>query len=259
MAGSESCGVYDEIGTTYSVTRRPDPRLADEIHDALGPARTVVNVGAGTGNYEATDRFVVAVEPSRSMTAQRTSNAPVLRAAAEHLPFPSDTFDAAMALLTIHHWSDAASGLDEMRRISRRQVVWFCAPLNPDMFWPMRYFPEASKLPSVTSPPGEALLREHLDIREIRTLRVPHDCVDGFGAAYWARPEAYLDPTIQAGMSWLALLEPEAHRAGTERLAADLATGRWERHHGHLRSDDDFDGGLRIAIAHPGQPNPNNP
>lgn len=157
-----------------------------------------------------------------------------------------------MARLTIHHWSDPASGLDEMRRVSRRQVVWFCVPLDPDMFWPMRYFPDASQLPSVVSPPGEALLREHLDIREIRTMRVPRDCVDGFGAGYWARPEAYLDPTVQAGMSWLALLTPEARRAGTVRLAADLTSGRWERHHGDLRSQDDFDGGLRIAIAHTG-------
>ena len=209
----------------------------------------MVNVGAGTGNYEPADRLVVAVEPSVEMIRQRTSPAPVVRARAEQLPFGDGAFDAAMALLTTHHWDDPATGLDELRRVSRRQVVWFCEPLDPAWFWPLRYFPEAAHLPSVAAPPGAGLLRDRLDVREIRTLRIPHDCTDGFGVAYWARPEAYLEPVVQAGMSWLALLDPAARRAGTERLATDLASGRWDRQFGRLRALHDFDGGLRIAIA----------
>jgi SAM-dependent methyltransferase len=240
---------YDEIGRTYARTRRPDQRLAREVDRALGPARTILNVGAGSGNYEPAGRVVVALEPSMAMIRQRTSRAAVVRGSAERLPFADAAFDAAMALLTMHHWHDPAAGLDELRRVSRRQVIWYCEPLDPATFWPLRYFPEASRLPFVASPPGEALLRARLDVREIRTLRIPSDCTDGFGVAYWARPEAYLDPIIQDGMSWLALLDPAARRSGTARLAEDLASGAWERHLGHLRTQPDFDGGLRIAIA----------
>ena len=128
-------------------------------------------------------------------------------------------------------------------------MIWFCEPLDPTTFWPLRYFPEAAQLPSVTSAPDEAMLRARLDVQEIRTLRIAPDCSDGFGAAYWARPEAYLDPIVQAGMSWLALLDPAARRSGAERLAADLASGEWDRRHGHLHAEQDFDGGLRIAVA----------
>ena len=241
---------YDAIGTTYARTRVPDPRIAVEIARALGAARSVVNVGAGTGNYEPGDRVVVAVEPSTSMIRQRTSSASVVRAVCEQLPFGDRAFDAAMALLTIHHWDDPSTGLDELRRVSTRQVVWYCEPLGGQTFWPLRYFPEAAQLPSFASPPGVALLRERLDVREIRTVRIPRDCSDGFGVAYWARPDAYLDPVVQAGMSWLALLDGSARRAGADRLAADLASGEWDRRFGHLRTADHFDGGLRIAIAY---------
>jgi SAM-dependent methyltransferase len=246
VADAVSGAVYEVIGTTYQRTRRPDPRIAREILDLLGSARTVLNVGAGTGNYEPTDRLVIAVEPSPTMIAQRTAPTPVVRASAERLSFPSGAFDAAMALLTMHHWSDPGAGLAELRRVSRRQVVWFCEPFDTTTFWPLHYFPEAMHLPSVANPPGEAVLRRHLDVIEIRTLRIPTDCTDGFGAAFYARPHAYLDPIVQDGMSWLALL---ARRAGTARLAADLASGTWDRHFGHLRDEPDFDGGLRIAVA----------
>jgi len=247
--GDERAALYDRIGITYERTRRPDPRIAAAIHSALGPGGNLLNVGAGTGNYEPHDRIVIAVEPSETMIRQRTGEAPVLQAVAEHLPFPDVAFHTAMALLTLHHWSDPAAGLSELRRVSQRQIVWFCGPLSVDDFWPLEYFPDARSLAIVNAPPGEAVLGASLDVQEIRTLLVPRDCHDGFGAAYWARPEAYLEPEVAAGMSWLAVLTPEARQAGTGRLAADLASGAWDRRHGHLRSQDSFDAGFRLAIA----------
>jgi SAM-dependent methyltransferase len=242
--------VYDDIGRTYTSTRREDPRIASAIHACLGSGRSVLNVGAGTGSYEPADRFVVGVEPSVEMLRQRPkARAPVLRAVAEALPVPDLAFDVAMAVLTMHHWRDVDGGLRELRRVSRRQVVLFFEPLHSHGFWAVEYFPEAVQTPSERNAPGEAALRRVLRVREIRPVLVPHDCIDGFGAAYFGRPEAYLRPEVQGGMSWLALLEPDARQRGTERLAADLASGAWDRKHGVLRDTEWFDGGYRIAIA----------
>lgn len=250
MGANDAGRLYDQIGRTYAKTRREDPRIAAVIHDALGSARAVVNVGAGAGSYEPRDRDVVAVEPSPRMIEQRVGRSrSVVRAVAEDLPFVDAAFDAAMAVLTVHHWPDPRAGLDELRRVSRRQVVFFYEPLRTHDFWGLDYFPEALDLPQEQAPPDEALLRAHLEVRAVRPVLVPHDCEDGFGAAYWARPEAYLDPDVQAGMSWLALLPDEARTRGAERLRADLASGEWDRRHGHLRSTAEFDAGYRIAIA----------
>ena len=242
--------VYDRIGRSYSRTRREDPRIAAQIRDALGDARTVVNVGAGTGSYEPKDRKVVAVEPSEEMLHQRPSgSAPAVRGVAEALPFHDGAFDAALAVLTVHHWTDAGAGLRELRRVSSRQVVFFFEPLRTHDFWALDYFPEARELPSEVAPPDVQLLGSHLDVREVRPLLVPSDCVDGFGAAFWSRPEAYLDPDVQAGMSWLALLPQEARARGARRLRADLESGAWDERYGHLRAEEHFDAGYRLAIA----------
>jgi SAM-dependent methyltransferase len=220
------------------------------IWDCLGDARTVVNVGAGTGSYEPSDRHVVAVEPSLEMLRQRpTDAAPAVRGVAEALPFPDRSFEAALAVLTVHHWSDRVAGLREVRRVARRQVVFFFEPLETHGFWGLDYFPEAKALPSEVDAPSEQLLRAHLDVREVRSILVPPDCLDGFGAAFWSRPEAYLDPDVQAGMSWLALLSDEARAQGAARLRDDLACGEWDRRHGHLRRQASFDAGYRIAVA----------
>jgi len=173
----------------------------------------------------------------------------VVRAVAEDLPFPDGAFGAGMAVLTIHHWTAPEAGLRELRRVSRRQVVFFFEPLRTHGFWALDYFPEALELPSEQDPPGEEVIRRVLRVREVRPILVPHDCVDGFGVAFWARPEAYLDPEVQAGISFLALLAPAARRRGAERLAADLASGAWDRRHGHLRRLTSYDGGYRLAIA----------
>lgn len=241
---------YDEIGRTYARTRREDPRIAADIHACLGTGATVLNVGAGSGNYEPPARTVVAVEPSPRMIDQRPPHrAPVVRAAAEALPFHDRRFDVAMAILTVHHWADPDAGLDELRRVSRRQVVFYFEPLVTHQFWAIDYFPAARDLPTEREPPDLALLSRHLNVIEVRQVLIPPDCSDGFGAAFWCRPEAYLDPDVQAGMSWLALLSAEDRADGTRRLAADLESGEWERRHGQLRELDSFDAGYRIAVA----------
>lgn len=242
---------YDAIGQTYARTRREDPYVASQILAAVGDGRRVVNVGAGSGNYEPRDRSVVAVEPSAQMIDQRADrSAPVVQGVAEALPFPDDSFDVAMAVLTVHHWTDPAAGLRELARVARRQVVFYFEPMVTHGFWALDYFPAALDLPTEQNPPGERMLSEHLDVREIRPALVPRDCLDGFGVSYWARPEAYLDPEVQAGMSWLALLPADERARGSDRLRSDLESGEWDRRHGHLRTEDLFDGGYRIAIAH---------
>jgi SAM-dependent methyltransferase len=224
--------------------------VAAAIHTALGDAATIVNVGAGTGSYEPRDRTVVAVDPSPTMLAQRRGRSGlVVRGVAEALPFADGTFEAALAVLTVHHWRDRAAGLCEMRRVSRRQVVFFFEPLQSLGYWALEYFPEAVDLPTERDAPGEDDMRRALSVREVRPVLVPADCRDGFGVAYWARPEAYLDPAVHAGMSWLALLPAAILRRGTERLQHDLESGEWDRRHGHLRTQAFYDGGYRLAIA----------
>lgn len=169
--------LYDRIGTSYGRFRQPDPRIAAQIGAALGSARTIIDVGAGTGSYEPAGRRVIAVEPSEVMLAQRPADAaPAVRAVAEALPFPDHSFDAALAILTVHH-------------------------------------------------------------------------TDGFGEAYWGRPEAYLDPGVRASMSACSTLSPAEVDAGVNRLRADLASGRWDERHGHLRRQPALDTGHRLIIA----------
>lgn len=242
--------LYDEIGTSYAATRREDSRISALIWDAIGPGRSLLNVGAGTGSYEPADRDVVAVEPSPTMIAQRRGRSPlVVQGIAEHLPFPTQSFDAALAVLTVHHWTDRAAGLAELRRVSRRQVVFFFEPLETHGFWGLEYFEEARDLPFEKDAPGEELLRACLNVSEVRPALVPKDCTDGFGTAFWARPEDYLEPDVQNGMSWIACLPPDARARGTAKLAEDLASGAWDRRFGHLRAMDMYDGGYRIAVA----------
>jgi SAM-dependent methyltransferase len=241
---------YERIGHGYATARREDPRIAAHVRGALASARTVVNVGAGTGNYEPPDLDVVAVEPSEVMIGQRKGRpAPAVRGVAEALPFPECAFDAALAFLTVHHWSDLATGLAELRRVSRRQVVFLFESSVTGGFWAIEYFPEALDVPTERDAPGVDRLGSLLDVREVRPVPVPFDCTDGFGAAYWGRPEAYLDPDVQAGMSWLAVLPAEARARGTARLAADLESGAWDRRFGHLRELPELDAGYRLVIA----------
>ncbi|MBE1486701.1 class I SAM-dependent methyltransferase [Plantactinospora soyae] len=242
--------VYDSIGTTYSGTRQPDPRVAAQIVAALGAARTVVNVGAGTGSYEP-PQTVLAVEPSAVMIAQRpVGSAPVVQAVAESIPIEDDYADAAMALLTVHHWTDLEAGIAELRRIARRRIVvltWDQAVTR--RFWLLsEYLPEAAAFDDTRAVPVDRLAAL-LGNARVEQVPVPHDCTDGFGVAYWRRPEAYLDPAVRAGMSMLAQLGDEVLRSGLERLAADLSSGRWHERHADLLELDVFDGGYRLVVA----------
>jgi SAM-dependent methyltransferase len=215
----------------------------------------LLNVGAGTGSYEPADRMVVALEPSQEMIRQRVRRTHrVVRGIAEQLPFADATFDAALAVFTVHHWTDREAGLRELRRVSRRQVVLFAEPSLVHQFWAVDYFEETKELPSEQNAPSERLLRALLPVREVQTVVVPRNCVDGFGAAFWARPEAYLDPVVQAGTSWMALLPAAVLKRGTERLRRDLESGAWDAQHGHLRFKDAYDAGYRLVIAE--EPNP---
>ena len=245
-----SAPVYDRIGKGYLAGRREDPRIARWIWEGLGDARAVVNVGAGTGSYEPTDRRVVAVEPSSVMLAQRPASAgPAVQASAEALPFPDDEFDAAMAVLSVHHWADKRKGLAEMRRVARGPVVVFgrLAETSP-WWWLYDYFPATARLVAARETP----LREFeavLGPVEQIPVPIPADCVDGFEAAHWQRPGAILDPEVWRATSALALISEADRAAGMRRLRTDLASGKWERRWSGLLEVDELDLGYRVLIA----------
>lgn len=241
---------YDRIGATYRNTRRPDPRIASQVRDALATMGTVVNVGAGTGSYEP-GQTVAAIEPSMVMIAQRPpGSAPCVQAVAEALPLRDKCVDAAMALLTVHHWGDLSAGIAELRRVSRHRIViltWDQAVI--DDFWLLReYLPDAARINKALYVPIERLV-ELLGGAQVHTVSIPHDCTDGFGAAFWRRPEAYLDATVRAGISMLAYADEGALADGLGRLAADLRSERWHRRHAELLEQQQLDAGYRLLIS----------
>jgi SAM-dependent methyltransferase len=243
---------YDKIGRHYAAGRREDPRIAERIWAALGNARSVLNVGAGTGSYEPRDRRVVAVEPSAVMLSQRSLDAaPAVQAYAEALPFADDAFDATMAVLTLHHWADKRRGLAEMRRVARGPVVLFIRdPPVPRCWWLHEYFPATARLVADRETRLDDIAAV-LGPLEFTAVPIPADCVDGFEAAYWRRPRAILDPEVWRATSALALI-PDADRAeGMRRLRADLDSGEWDRRWADLLELDELDLGYCVAAAHP--------
>jgi ubiquinone/menaquinone biosynthesis C-methylase UbiE len=242
---------YDRLGVTYACTRTTEPRIAAQIRAQLGDARTVCNVGAGTGSYEPADRAVVAVEPSTTMLEQRPAGcAPAVRAFAEQLPFADRAFDACMAVLTLHHWNDLEAGLAEMRRVAPRQVVCFFEPSYADAAWLIAdYFPEILDLENEQTAPGLAEIAAYLDVLSCDVVPVPADCIDGFAGSFWNRPEAYLRPDVQRGISGFMQLPDAVVAAGTARLRADLASGRWDAKYGFLRAERECDLGYRLLRA----------
>jgi SAM-dependent methyltransferase len=240
--------LYDTIGATYTATRRTEPRIAAQVWAALGDARTVLNVGAGTGSYEPPGRDVTAVEPSAVMRAQRPAGAaPCVAATAENLPFEDGSFDAAMAFATIDHWRDPIAGLRELRRVARRVVVFTKDFSDPDLFWLNRdYLPEVADL--VTGRPSLTDLARELGAR-VDPVPIPWDCADGFYEAYWRRPEAYLDEQVRRGMSIWARVGPAAEQRAVHDLRADLTSGRWTERNRHLLDLDAAQLGQRLLIA----------
>jgi SAM-dependent methyltransferase len=243
---------YDRTGIGYAQVRRGDPRIAAFVERGLGGARSVLNVGAGTGSYEPPDREVTAVEPSERMIAQRSAEAaPAVRASAEQLPFDDDSFDAAMAMITVHHWGDLERGIDEMRRVARDRVVILSfdpAPLSD--FWLLDYFPGAFDIHSDFMPAIEELVALLGGGVAVEAVPIPRQCSDGFFIALWDRPELHLDPEVRRGSTVWHVMERDEIAGGLAALAADLESGRWDERHAYLRDDTaELDLGLRLLVA----------
>jgi SAM-dependent methyltransferase len=241
---------YERHGRDYAGARATDPRIAARIHTALGDARTVVNVGAGSGSYEPADRHVIPIEPAAAMRAERPrDSAPAIDAVAEALPLDDDAVDAAMAVITIQHWADPAAGLRELRRVARGPVV--VVTFDPDRFadhWLMEYVPEVladdrARFPAI------GFVAETLGGARVEPVPIPADCRDGFLEAYYARPEAFLDPAVRGSQSIWPRLPPGVEDRAIASLAADLDSGRWDDRHGDLRTTPEYHGALRLVIA----------
>ena len=243
---------YDRIGVTYTATREADPAIEAAVRDALGDAASVVNVGAGAGSYEPHDRDVIAVEPASTMIESRPADAaPAVQGSAEALPLPDDAADAALALFTIHHWSDVPRGLAELRRVARRRIVILTWDKHfAGTFWLTRdYLLELDEW-TVAQLPSLAEIESDLGSSvERRPLPIPRDCRDGFLRAFWARPEAYLQEHVRRNISQFNLVAPATVERGVDRLRDDLATGAWDSRHGHLRTLDSMDLGYVILVA----------
>jgi SAM-dependent methyltransferase len=241
---------YERHGRTYALHRRPDPRIAERIRAALGDARTVLNVGAGTGSYEPRDRWVLAVEPSATMRAQRPADAaPAIAGYAEALPFDDGAVDAAMACVTIHHWQPPQAGLAELRRVSRGAVVIFTFELDALPAWQHEYLHEGLLTEQPRFPAIEDVAAALGGRTRVERIPTPGDCTDGFFEAFWRRPEALLDPAVRGAQSMWALLEPDVEQRIVRRLADGLDCGAWDAEHGHLRQQDSFQGALRLVIS----------
>ncbi len=244
---------YGKIGGSYGRFRQPEPIIAAQILEALGDARTVLNVGAGTGSYEPADREVTAVEPSASMRAQRPANLSLaVDAVAEDLPFEDASFDAAMATVTVHQWSDLEKGLAEMRRVTRGPVVLLVGdPALMEDYWLNDYIPEVRAIEASRFPPIQRIataLGRHV---EVKPVPIPLHCRDGFNEAYYGRPEALLDPEARLACSSWSLVPKVAVERFVHRLSTDLASGRWDERHGHLRSQPFLDRPLRLLVGRP--------
>ena len=241
--------LYDRVGTEYGNVRKEDPRLAKAILEALGDARSIVNVGAGAGSYEPVDRQVVAIEPSVGMIAQRPpGGAAVVRAVAEALPLATGSVSTSLAVLTVHHWPNQDVGLGELCRVSRERVVIFTWDPDSTGFWLTRdYFPDfleqdRKRFPAIAS------LTRHLDEARVVPVLIPHDCQDGFLGAYWRRPGAYLDAAVRRGISRFALCEDLSPLKGLRR---DLESGEWEARYAEVLRAEEWDLGYRLVVGTP--------
>ena len=246
---------YGRFGDDYSRYRQPEPAIAALVRAALGDATTVLNVGAGAGSYEPTDLQVTAVEPSASMRAQRPPGRPAIDASAEDLPFPDAAFDAAIATFTVHQWRDLEAGLAELRRVARGPVVVLtCDPARLSRFWLAEYVPEVITVEERRYPSMDRL-RAAWPAASIRPVPIPWGCVDGFGEAYYGRPEALLDPGARHANSAWSFVDPALHARFERALGIALEDHSWDRRWGHLRTQPTFEGSL-VLVVDPGSPVP---
>ena len=241
---------YDAHGQGYARQRRADPRIAALIHAALGPARTVLNVGAGAGSYEPEDRHVIAIEPSPAMRAQRPAHLPpAIHGIAEKLPLDDRSVDAAMAMVTVHQWGDLEAGLAELVRVTRGPIVVMTFDGDAmDRFWLMDYAPEVFVHERRRMPPIDRICAGLGGGCEVRTVPVPLDCTDGFNEAYYGRPERFLEPAVRKSQSAWGFVTPDVEERIVAKLAADLASGGWDARYGHLRTQPWFEGALRLIV-----------
>jgi SAM-dependent methyltransferase len=243
---------YGRIGVGYAQYRRTDPRIAALVHAALGDARTVVNVGAGAGSYEPSDRHVLPIEPSPEMRRQRAPHlAPAIHGIAEALPFDDDAVDAAMAMVTVHQWPDPVAGLREMRRVARGPVlVLTFDPTELGRLWLTDYAPELQQVDAGRCPSIETITAALGQSTEVRPVPIPIDCVDGFTEAFYARPESLLDPAVRRAQSSWSFLAPGVEERAVQALAADLASGAWDERYGSHRTQPNFEGAVRLITSH---------
>ena len=241
--------LYDDIGRTYSRARQSDPRIAAAIENAIEGCQSILNVGAGAGSYEPKSRAVIAVEPSRTMIAQRaTGSAPVVQARAESLPFADASFDAVVGILTVHHWQDQPRGFSECARVARSRVVFLTIDIEACAgFWLFDYLPELIRIDRQIFP-SIARFEEAFGAVQVTAVPVPADCRDGFLGAYWKRPRAYLDPAVRAGISTFAKIGNIT--AQLARLESDLDSGRWQQRYSSLENINELDLGYRLVAGY---------
>jgi len=241
---------YDAIGQDYTAARRTDPTWEVRLWSKLDEAGWVLNVGAGAGSYESHHPRLVAVEPSGTMRRQRPSwAAPCVNARAEDLPFDDKSFDVAMAILTIHHWSDLERGIEELKRVAHRYLV-----LTYDMAVQRNFWLTANYIPEIADAeeqrvPSIAAVRDLFGSSCMEPMLVPAQCTDGFATAYWRRPWLLLKPTVRQSCSALALTDSEAVDRGLRELERDLADGSWYEKHAELLSLEAWDAGFRLITG----------
>ena len=241
---------YAIFGQGYAGQRRPDPRIEAFLHRHLGDAKTVLNVGAGTGSYEPLDRHVIAIEPSAAMRAQRPSHlVPAINAFAEQLPLDDQSVDASMAIVTVHQWSDTRKGLAELKRVTRGPILVVTADGDElDRFWLADYAPEMIAVERRRYPRVEMIQKALGDRTEIHSIPIPIDCVDGWSEAYYARPEAFLDEQVRRSQSAWSFVPAEATERSLSKLKQDLETGKWDERYGHWRTMPEFEGSFRLIL-----------
>ncbi len=243
---------YDKFGQQYAHHRQTDPRIAAYVHDALADAKTILNVGAGAGSYEPTDKYVVAVEPSIVMRAQRINNGktPAIIGTADALPFDDNAFDASMAMVTVHHWPDINKGLKELRRVTKHQVIIMTFdPDALDNFWNAHYFPELIAVEKARYPTVEFITNSLGGNCEVKSIPIPLDCIDGFQEAFYGRPEAFLEKQVRMSQSAWGFLPDGVEERIIQTLADDLQSGNWDKKFGHFRTQPTFTCALRLIIA----------
>jgi SAM-dependent methyltransferase len=253
MQISEPAYNYDKEGNSYSSYRRSDPKVYKYIKEALGDSKTVLNVGAGTGSYEPEDRYVCAVEPSAVMRAQRNNDkVPAINANAMDLPFDDKSFDAAMTLVSLHHWPDIRKGLLELRRVSKGPVIILTSdPDEVSKFWLSEYIPEMVEIDKARFPKINFITEVLGGSCIVKHIPIPIDCTDGFNEAFYARPEAFLDPGVRKSQSFWAFVKPSAEKRCLEKLSHDIDSGKWHKKYGNLQNSPEFNGALRLITCYP--------